>query len=311
MSVRGRREMSEKTMTEWADGRKGRLENFIREYRDSLEKNEVGLRFLSEIISENEDRIRIGHNNIIILGKLASYAIPIQIILQMITNPFAENSSFGLPRVEVHPRGSWIQNHTNACIQSRSGPDIPASDVIASIVMGLLSDETLYHDESQESFRTSLLTLYGLTNSPISTILAERVSSRGALLDQDEGEVRIKGTHGFTWHLGFDDPEVKSFSVSSSIRGGPRRLHMEDTYNWISDCKNIDRLIVELSLYPRGLMREHQEETQERLHRGDYPWLSDTEFAHNPAFIHSVARHFAPLEDTAIMPPSNPFEGVE
>ena len=167
MSVRGRREMSEKTMTEWADGRKGRLENFIREYRDSLEKNEVGLRFLSEIISENEDRIRIGHNNIIILGKLASYAIPIQIILQMITNPFAENSSFGLPRVEVHPRGSWIQNHTNACIQSRSGPDIPASDVIASIVMGLLSDETLYHDESQESFRTSLLTLYGLTNSPL------------------------------------------------------------------------------------------------------------------------------------------------
>ena len=311
MSVRGREEMSEKTMTEWTDGRKGRLENFIREYRDSLEKNEVGLRFLSDIISENEDRIRIGHNNIIILGKLASYAIPIQIILQMITNPFAENGSFGFPRVEVHPRGRWIQNNTNACIQSQSAHDVPASDVIASIVMGLLSDETLYNDESQNSFRTSLLTLYGLTSSPISGILSERVSSRGALLDQDEGEVRIKGTHGFTWHLGFDDPEVKSFSVSSSIRGGPRRLHMEDTYNWISDCKNIDRLIIELSFYPRGLMREHQEETIDSLGRDDYPWLSDNEFAQHPEFLQSVARHFAPLEDTAFMPPSNPFEEVE
>ena len=309
MSVRGRREMSENTMTGWADGRKGRLENFIREYRDSLGKNEVGLRFLSDIISENEDRVRIGHNSIIILGKLASYAIPIQIILQMITNPFAENGSIGLPRVEVHPKGRWMQNHLNACIQSRSAPDVPASDVIASIVMGLLSDETLYHDESQISFRTSLLDLYGLTNSPISGVLSERLSSMDALLDQDEGEVRFKGTHGFTWHLSFNDPEVQSFSVSSSIRGGPRRLHMEDTYKWISDCKNMDRLIVELSLYPRGLIREHQEETMANI--SEYPWHIDNEFAQHPEFLHSVARYFAPLEDTALMPASNPFEEEE
>ena len=288
----------ENSMTEWKDGRTDRMEGFIKEFRDSLDKNEIGLRFLSDIISENEDRVRIGHDNIIILGKLASYAIPVRMIIGMITNPFRENGSFGMPRVEVHPRGNWVQWHGNACIQSKAGPDVPASDVIASIVLALLSDEELYNDESQSSFRSSLLNLYGLTNSPISDIIDDRMSSKGAILDKNEGEIRFKGTHGFTWHLGFADPEVRSFAVSSSIRDSPRRLHMEDTYKWISDCKNIDKLLAELSLYPRGLMGEHQEETMELL--GSYEnFHSDNEFAHHPPFLNSVARYFAPLAETA------------
>lgn len=299
MSALGRIEGKQNSLTEWLDGREERLEGFLTEFRDCFEKNEIGLAFLAEIISDNEDRVRIGHNNIIILGNLASYAIPVRLILQMMTNPFRENGSFGMPRIEVHPRGRWVQNNTMACIQSQAGPEVPASDVIASMVLGLLSDEELYRDESQDSFRSSLLILYGLTNSPITDILSDRISSKDAILDMNYGEIRFKGTHGFTWHLGFLDPEVSSFTVSSSIRDGPRRLHMEDTYRWISDCKNIDKLIAELSLYPRGLMREHQHQTIERLSRyHENQFNPSPQFAECNAFLNSVGQFFAPLEGT-------------
>jgi hypothetical protein len=308
MSIIGRRDSAfeDDGLTEWKDGRRDRLEGFLYGFRDSLEKNEIGLRFLADIISENEDRARIGHNNIIVLGKLASYAIPIRQILDQMTNPFCQQGTFGMPRVEVHPRGSWVQNNTNACIQSQAGPDVPASDVIASLILGLLSDEELYKDPSQDSFRQSLMHLYGLTKSPISEIIGNQMESRGAILDHSEGEIRIKGTHGFTWHLGFSDPEVKSFSISSSIRDGPKRLHMEDTYNFLSDCKNPHKLVPELSLYPRGLMTEHQEETREILEAEEFFHAhADTELAQILPFLSSVSRHFSPLEATIMAHPLN------
>ncbi len=291
------------SISEWMDGRHERLEDFVNRYRQCLAKNEVGLKFLYDVIAENHERARIGQRNIIVLGNLASYAIPVEELLERISNPFSV-AAVGMPMVEVHTKGVWNSNHQSACIQSLAPTDVPASDVVASLILGLLSDEQLFSDLTQSSFRDSLYRIYGFSESPISGAVASMVRESGGELDLINSEITVKGTHGFTWHLGFSDPEVSSFSVSSSIRGGPKRMHMEDTFRWISNCKDVPRLIAELSLYPRGLLSEHQQETIETLAHADTSdgafLFYSTEFLEVKPFMWSVARYFSPLVPTLL-----------
>lgn len=293
------------SMTEWRDGRGERLAGMVAQFEEVLNKNRTGLTFLTEIMSDNQDRVRMGHENIIVLGELASYALPVKGLIEPINNPFTPHSHLGMPGVEVHPRGKWVRDNMRACIQSNAGPEIPATDVIASVILGLLADRLLFLDPSQDSFRSSLIEVYGLVQSPISKDMATYVESLGATLDPEGGEIRVKGTHGFTWHLGFEDPEVRSFSIYSSFRGGPKRLHMEDTWKFIGPCKNIRHLVAELSMFPRGLLMENWEETEERM--AEEHELYSSELLSEHRFIESVSENFLPLADTvsALAPASD------
>jgi hypothetical protein len=301
MSVRGSRNKEDKTMTGWSDGRAERLADLVSQFKETMNRNEVGLTFLAEVISDNHERVRMGHENIIVLGELGSYAIPVRDLLDTMTNPFNNHRCPGMPTIEVHPKGKWVRNNSTACVQSQVEVDsgIPATDVIASIILGLLSDRLLFIDPSQESFRNALRITYGLSESPITEGLITYFEAFGATLDTEAGEIRVKGTHGFTWHLGFDDPEVRSFSVSSSIRGGLPRLHMDDTYDWMADCRGVRRLAIQLATFPRGLMMEHADEVEQQFEL-DYPEISIyNEFSALPGFVTSVSEHFAPLLATA------------
>ena len=302
MSVRGRsRNSKDKKMTEWSDGRTERLADLVSQFKETMNRNEVGLTFLTEVISDNHERVRMGHENIIVLGELGSYAIPVRGLLDTMTNPFNNHRGAGMPAIEVHPKGKWVRNNTTACVQSQVEVDsgIPATDVIASLILGLLSDRLLFMDPSQESFRNALTITYGLTESPITEALITYFEAFGATLDIKAGEIRVKGTHGFTWHLGFDDPEVRSFSVSSSIRGGLPRLHMDDTYDWMADCRSVSRLAIQFASFPRGLMMEHADQVEQQFEL-DYPEISIyNEFSALPGFVTSVSEHFAPLLATA------------
>ena len=93
---------------EWTNGRQNRKEEFLGNIEGVLRANLVGLEFLSGVMNEFPNRIRIGRENIIILGELANYCIPIQKLINTFTNPFEYSSGYGLPQVEVHPRHKWI-----------------------------------------------------------------------------------------------------------------------------------------------------------------------------------------------------------
>jgi hypothetical protein len=186
----------------------------------------------------------------------------------------------GLPTVEVHPLGKWVRIHAPACIQPNGHSDIPGTDSLGILVAALISDRDLFADPSQGPFRNALIDTYGMIQSPVSDLYADYLEKMyGATIDYDAGEISIKGTHGFTWHLGgMKDPEVRSYSLSSSVRGGPQRRHTEDTFHCMGSCKNLRYLLPTLSKSPRIFLEQE-----------------DRDLAESKEIMSSVAKHWAPL----------------
>ena len=124
-----------------------------------------------------------------------------------------------------------------------------------------------------------MLSTYGAIKSPISDTYSVYLNNQfGATIDYDAGEISIKGTHGFTWYLGgLHDPDVGSFSLSSSVRGA-RRIHTEDTWHCMTNCKSLSYLLPTLAKAPRIFLEEE-----------------DDDLAHSKEIMESVAEHWAPL----------------
>ena len=144
----------------------------------------------------------------------------------------------------------------------------------------MISDRDLFVDPNQRPFRAALLRTYGLIQSPISKLFSAFIDKQyGATIDYASGEISVKGTHGFTWHLGgINNPEVNSFSLSSSIRGGPQRKHTEDTLYCMGDCKNLSYLLPTLTKAPRIFLEE-----------------DDDDLGESVEILSSIAKHWAPL----------------
>ena len=268
------------------DGRHERTQIFFDDIAEGLRVNNVGIEFLKEIMKDHPDQVYHGVNErpdsyIIVRGKLANYCIPLEPLLQAFANPFIPRMS-GLPTVEVHPLGKWVNHNASACIQPNNDhSDIPGTDSIGILVLSLLSDCDLFVDSGQEPFRRALMRTYGMIQSPISNHLHSYFNELyGASLDCARGEISIKGTHGFTWYLGgMNNPEVKSFSLSSSVRGGPRREHTADTYNCMGQCDDLDYLLPTLVGAPRMFLSEE----------------CDYDMSKSKQIMTSVAEYFAPL----------------
>lgn len=275
-----------KGMTQTDDGRRHeRTQTFLDDIAEAQRANTVGIGFLKGIMEDHPDRVYHGvnerpHSYIIVRGELANYCIPLEPLLQALTNPFLLGPS-GLPPVETHPLGKWVKNNAEACIQPNDHSDIPGTDSIGILVLSLLSDCELFADPGQRSFRTALMRTYGMIQSPISNLLHTYLNELyGATLDCAHGEISIKGTHGFTWHLGgLNDPEVQSFSLSSSVRGGPRREHTADTYYCMGQCDELDYLLPALSKAPRMFLGVER----------------DYDMSESKQILTSVAEYFAPL----------------
>ena len=266
-------------------GRQQRTQNLLDEITESQRLNLVGLEFLRGILEDNSKRVYHGvverpNSNLIVRGELANYCIPLEPIIQSFSNPFAVNSPEGLPPVEVHPLGKWVRNHAPACIQPLDHSEIPGTDSLGILVVGLLSDSDLFTDPAQTSFRNAILSTYGKIQSPISNLYSDFLQKQyGATIDYVAGEISIKGTHGFTWYLGgLNDPDVSSYSLSSSVRTGSRRIHTEDTFHCMADCKRLRYLLPLLSKAPRIFLEQE-----------------DDDLAESEEILSSVAEHWAPL----------------
>jgi hypothetical protein len=270
-------------------GRHQRTQNLRDDIAETQRLNLVGLEFLMGIIEDHSDRVYHGvlerpDSNLIVCGELANYCIPLEHIIQAFANPFTNNAFRGLPPVEVHPLGKWVRRHAHACIQPNGHSDIPGTDSLGILVAALISDRDLFSDPSQRPFRDALIQTYGMIQSPISDLYADFLEEQyGATIDYDVGEISIKGTHGFTWHLGgIYDPEVSSYSLSSSVRGGPQRRHTEDTYNCLTYCKELNHLLPALAKAPQLFLDGEDDDIF-----GD--------LIESKEIISSVAKHWAPL----------------
>ena len=264
------------------NGRHQRTQNLLDVIAETQRLNLVGIEFLRGIIEDHSDRVYHGvlerpKSNLIVRGELANYCIPLERIIQAFTNPF---SGHGLPAIEVHPLGKWVRNHYPACIQPNGHSDIPGTDSVGILVAALISDRDLFSEPTQAPFRDALMRTYGMIHSPVSDLYADFLNKQyGATIDYAVGEISIKGTNGFTWHLGgINDPEVKSYSLSSSVRGGPQRRHTEDTFHCMGDCRSLRYLLPALSKAPRLFLEQE-----------------DYDLAGSSEIMSSVAKHWAPL----------------
>tara|TARA_B100000586_G_scaffold88774_1_gene63105 strand:+ start:17 stop:994 length:978 start_codon:yes stop_codon:yes gene_type:complete len=269
------------------------VQEFLDAVAETQRVNLVGLGFLQGIIDDHPDKVYIEipegsvRLSIIILGDLASYHIPTELLIMALSNPFT-SSCGGLPPVVVQPHGGYAdadRDFCAACIQPGDHTGIPGTDSIGILIAGLISDCDLFVNPTQAPFRRALLRAHGMIDSPVSDIFATYLDDQhGATIEFDEAEISIKGTHGFTWHLGgIEDPDVESFSLSSSIRGGPHRVHTADTYHCMVECDDLEYLLPVLSKAPRAfLQQESDDDPLEDLSR-------------SKQILTSVAKVWAPL----------------
>ncbi len=237
----------------WKDGRIERANGLIECFEASLDSNRKALSLLKGVLEENSDSIRVARNNIVILGDLASYCIPIVDLLIPFHNVYGKHSQGGFRTVEVHPKDHWIRNHKSACIQVKSDPQIPSVDTLTGLLLGLMNDKISFLDSRMSPLRTALISLYGLEKSPISEVLEEFIAKSYTDFERVNGRITIFGTDGWKWHIDYSDPEVNGFSISSSIKGGPERLIVEDTthdgYWW----GGLEDILDQVSPWPRAL----------------------------------------------------------
>ena len=238
----------------WTEGRLERAEGLIGCFEASMEANTKALTLLKGVFEDNSDSIRVGRNNIIVLGDLASYCLPIDHLLIPFHNVYSEFSNSGFRTVEVHPKDHWIRNHKDACIQVKSEPQIPSIDTLTSLLLGLMNDRVSFLDPKMYQLRSALVRLYGLDTSPISEVMDEFLAQMYSTFERNNGLLTVNGTDGWKWHVRYNDPEVSGFSISSSIKDGPKRLIVEETmsdgkYNW----GNLELIFDKLTTWPRNI----------------------------------------------------------
>ena len=241
---------------EWMSQAIDRTDAFIGGFHEITNLHVVAINCLEEVFGRNPNRLRIGHKNIIIIGDLALYAIPIQPLMSAFLNPWANRSD--LPRVEVHPLSGWKRKHAWACIQPPGASEEPGPDTIAAICEALLADSSLFLIQSMTTFRCALFSTYGHGISPITGVFTEFLKERGADLDLESSEIVVPGSYSWKWHLRFGDPDVSDFSLHSSIKDGPRRKHIFDTGEIsefsMSPMDCIGDLVSQLRRAPRSLL---------------------------------------------------------
>ena len=246
---------------EWKSQTSDRTEAFLTRLRDTSDLHMIAINCLGGVFERNPDRLRIGHRNIIIIGHLALYAIPIEQIMAAFLNPWANRTD--LPRVEVHPLSGWVRRHNSACIQPPGASEEPGPDTIAAICEALLADSSLFMIESMTTFRSALFGTYGYGISPITEVLTVFLKQHGAEVDLEDGEIVIPGSYSWKWHLQFGDPEVSGFTLYSSIRDGPRRMHIADTNDTsefsISPLECISSVMSQLRRAPRSLLHPNDQ----------------------------------------------------
>ena len=164
------------------------------------------------IVEQNEGRMQLDeHNHLLIVGNLGIYRVDLGLFMTKFANPFDYNS---FDVVEVHPKNGLVKEPKTACVQVQPQKDMPAYDLFAGYILGLLNDEVTWLQESLSPLRRTLFQIYGLARSPLTPSLCQHFADNiNGSFDFKQDTFTFSGTNGWKWRLHFGQPLAKGFKI--------------------------------------------------------------------------------------------------
>ena len=164
------------------------------------------------IVEQNEGRMQLDeHNHLLIVGNLGIYRVDLGSFMTKFANPFDYNS---FDVVEVHPKNGLVKEPKTACVQVQPQKDMPAYDLFAGYILGLLNDEVTWLQESLSPLRRTLFQIYGLARSPLTPSLCQHFAdSINGSFDFKQDTFTFSGTNGWKWRLHFGQPLAKGYKI--------------------------------------------------------------------------------------------------
>lgn len=259
---------------------RGKLDQFQNQIESSFTAMQTSFDYLMKTINKNPERIIFDVENIIVLGNLATYTIPVKSILSKLKNPFVGGG--GLQATRTTRKGELKGKETNVCIQPdyKNVSELPGCDVLDSYFLMLLNDDKFILQKDHSPLRRAMLILYGLSVSPASEVMKTWIeSTTGGTYTPEESAIEIKGTHGWKWKVSDANPLVNGFTIWF------KKKHQRKWTKVVTDSTNFEynyhyddvlSILELLSDSPRVLIQ-------------DEPYASDE------YFMQQVAKHHAPV----------------
>lgn len=257
-----------------------KLEQFQGQINESFEAMHTSFDYLMKTINRNSDRILFDVENIVVLGNLATYTIPLESILSRLKNPFAGGS--GLQTTKTTRKGEKKGKETSICIQPdyKNVADLPGCDILDSYFLMLLNDDKFIQHPAHGPLRRAMLLLYGLNESPASKAMKTWIeSTTAAEFKPEEAAVEIKGTDGWKWRVTDINPLVGGFTIYFKKRNQRKWTKVVQDSSDFEYCYHYDdvlSLIELLSDSPRVLVQDEM-------------------YASDEYFMRQVAKHHAPV----------------
>lgn len=257
-----------------------KLEQFQGQINDSFEAMHTSFDYLMKTINRNSDRILFDVENIVVLGNLATYTIPLESILSRLKNPFAGGS--GLQTTKTTRKGERKGKETSICIQPdyKNVADLPGCDILDSYFLMLLNDDKFIQHPAHGPLRRAMLLLYGLNESPASKAMKTWIeSTTAAEFKPEESAVEIKGTDGWKWRVTDINPLVDGFTIyfkKKNQRKWTKVVQDSSNFEYCYHYDDVLSLVELLSDSPRVL-------------------IQDEMYASDEYFMRQVAKHHAPV----------------
>ena len=257
-----------------------KLEQFQGQITESFEAMHTSFDYLMKTINRNPDRILFDVNNIIVLGNLATYTIPLESILSRLKNPFAGGS--GLQTTKTTRKGETRGKETSICIQPdyKNVADLPGCDILDSYFLMLLNDDKFIKHPAHGPLRRAMLLLYGLNESPASDVMKSWIeSTTPAEFKPEEAAVEVKGTDGWKWRVTDINPLVDGFTIYFKKKNQRKWTKVVQDSSQFEYCYHYDdvlSLVELLSDSPRVL-------------------IQDEMYASDEYFMRQVAKYHAPV----------------
>ena len=173
---------------------------------------EVAAGLVFDIVKEHEGRMQLDEKgHLLIVGRLAIYRVDVNAFMEKFVNPFSYNS---FDVVEVHPKSGLVKEPRTACVQVRPQENMPAYDLFAGYLLGLMNDEVTWLHESLSPLRRTLFEIYGLARSPLSPSMEKHFeNTMDGRFDFADDTFTFDGTNGWKWRLHFGLPLNKGYKI--------------------------------------------------------------------------------------------------
>ena len=257
-----------------------KFEQFQGEVDSSFTAMQTSFDYLKKTIANNPERILFDAENIIVLGNLATYTIPLSAILSRLRNPFAGGS--GLQATKTTKKGELKGKETTVCIQPdyQNVSDLPGCDILDSYFLMLLNDDKFIHLPAHQPLRRAMLLLYGLCVSPASASMKTWIeSTTAAEFKPEEAAVEIKGTNGWKWKVTDCNPLVHGFTIwfkKKNQRKWTKVIEDSSNFEYSYHYDDVISMLDLLSDSPRVL-------------------IEDEMYASDEYFMREVAKHHQPV----------------